>query len=138
MSSYTTPCLQRSATLPSSTVFCPKLSSDDRHKVNIWIQKMMQSARQGSMPDVNVLVVGAMEMVEKFTNLNGPEKKDLAIQMVNFIVKDVTGVDAGSTLSSTVDLIVDLTKGKFDINNTQKCASSCLTLGFRCVKRHKF
>jgi hypothetical protein len=83
------------------------------------------------------MIVECMSYVEKIRNLNGLERKDIAVQLCGQIFKRISGLDVTSTLSSTIDLIIDLTKGKYDINKIEKCATGCLSLGFATGKKYK-
>ena len=81
-----------------------------------------------------IIVKYAMEIIE-VTELKGVEQKEMAIKLVKKLVSDsnlsdnITSVlneiiDSGA-LSVTIDLIVDATKGKININLKKKLKRFC-------------
>ena len=81
-----------------------------------------------------IIVKYAMEIIE-VTELKGVEQKEMAIKLVKKLVTDsnlsdnITSVlneiiDSGA-LSVTIDLIVDATKGKININLKKKLKRFC-------------
>lgn len=85
-----------------------------------------------------------IECVESFKNkgITGSEKKNLAIRVLLFIVNASKIDDSkkqvlqnlvdGGTLDTTIDIIIDASKGKFELNRKNKrklfaCLGSCLT-----------
>lgn len=89
---------------------------------------------------VTILLKYAMEAVE-LTQVRGAEQKELAVKIVRKIVVDaplskeveaacMAIVDSG-VLSDVVDLVIDATKGRLDVNRLKKKGKKCL-LG--CIK----
>lgn len=81
-----------------------------------------------------IIVKYAMEIIE-VTELKGVEQKDMAIKLVKQLVNDSNLsdnivstvnhiIDIGA-LSVTIDLIVDATKGKININLKKKLKRFC-------------
>ena len=79
----------------------------------------------------------AMEVMEA-TRVKGPAQKDLAIKLVRQIVIDspisdekekllLDMIDQG-ILSHTIELVIDASKGKLDINTVVAVASGCCKL----------
>ena len=75
--------------------------------------------------NIMIYVKYAMELVE-LTNLKGAEQKQMVIDIIRKIVKEsnlsvenesicLDFIESG-TLSQTIDIIVDATKGRIDIN----------------------
>ena len=90
-----------------------------------------------SVENFMVIVRLAMEVVE-VTKLKGKEQKDLVIRLVRTVVVEapisddkekllLDMIDNG-VLGNTVDLVVDASKGKLDINNLVQVASGCCSL----------
>jgi hypothetical protein len=86
-----------------------------------------------------------METVEK-TSIKGTEQKDLALRLIRALIVDLTDkedekillklLDDG-TISNMIDLIVDATRGKLNINKvvtvSSKLISSCVP--FLCYRK---
>jgi hypothetical protein len=85
------------------------------------------------------VIVRVIECVDKFPDMTGPEKRDSAIDLLRTIAKGRDGVtgtaddiipvgvlDALQNVIDTniigdmIDLVVDATKGKFDINSAKE------------------
>lgn len=87
-----------------------------------------------SVENFMVIVRFAMEVVE-VTQLKGNEQKDLSIRLVRTVVVEAPITDAKEkllldmidqgVLGNTVDLVVDASSGKLDINTIVKVASGC-------------
>jgi len=80
----------------------------------------------------------AMEVVEAAPNFKGPAQRDLAIKLVRQIVVEapisdekekllLDMIDQG-ILSHTIELVIDASKGKLDINTVVAVASGCCKL----------
>ena len=79
-----------------------------------------------------------MEVVEA-SEAKGKRQKSLVVQLVKQIVKDAPISDEkekflldmidNGVLGNTIDLIIDASKGKLDINKVGKCAK---TVGVSC------
>ena len=75
-----------------------------------------------------------MEEVEE-TQAKGAEQKEIALKLIRALVIDLTeGADEevllklldDNTVSNLIDLIVDATKGKLNINAVTKVGSGCV------------
>lgn len=103
--------------------------------------------------DVNsafAIIVEGMKVLETYKQLSGQQKKDYVFAVVQQLANGPDGV-AGTNddvlpqitvnalnailreniLGSFVNIIVDATKGKFDINKTVKTTVSCLGICFK-------
>lgn len=88
---------------------------------------------------LHLLVKYVMEEVEN-QPIKGSEKKDLALKLIKNLIIDVPNKEDEETLlkllndgtiSNIIDIIIDATKGKLNINKTIKIASSCFP---KCLK----
>ena len=79
-----------------------------------------------------------MELVEQ-TPLKGSEQKELALKLIKALIIDLTnGEDErvllellnDGTIGNMIDLIVDATKGRLDINTAVQVTTGCLN---RCL-----
>lgn len=93
--------------------------------------------------NIMIYVKYAMEIAE-LTQLKGAEQKQLVIDIIRKIVKDsslspenericLDFIDSG-TLSQTIDIIVDATKGRLAINKPISLISRIL---FTCFRAHR-
>jgi hypothetical protein len=85
-----------------------------------------------SMP---LIIKYAMEVVEA-TPIKGAEQKEMALKLTRAVIVDITdGEDEtvltklfdDGTISNIIELVVDATKGKLDVNAAVEIASGCLT-----------
>tara|TARA_B100000282_G_C31544463_1_gene404532 strand:- start:93 stop:437 length:345 start_codon:yes stop_codon:yes gene_type:complete len=101
---------------------CMKELNSRLHGVDISVENFM------------LILRFSMEVVE-ITKLKGSAQKELAIRLVRKIIVDapisdskekllLDMIDQG-VLGNTVDLIVDASRGKLDINTVVKVASGC-------------
>lgn len=100
------------------------------------LEKLKESTKNIDIDTVNILIVVkyAMEIVE-ITELKGLEQKEMAIKLVKQIVKDskldesiksdvLNFINIGA-LGTTIDLIVDASKGRLNINLKKKIRKFC-------------
>ena len=94
---------------------------------------------------IHLIIKYVMETVEK-TPIKGTEQKDLALRLIRALIVDLTDkedekillklLDDG-TISNMIDLIVDATRGKLNINRvvtvSSKLISSCVP--YLCKKK---
>lgn len=96
---------------------------------------------------VHLLIKYVMESVE-YTPLKGSEQKELALKLIRAIIVDFTdGNDEvvlinlleDGTISNMIDLIVDATKGRLDINTVVEVSTGCINtcLPYMCSKKSK-
>tara|TARA_B110001450_G_scaffold191587_4_gene179779 strand:+ start:721 stop:1176 length:456 start_codon:yes stop_codon:yes gene_type:complete len=83
---------------------------------------------------IHLVIKYVMESVE-YTPLKGSEQKELALKLIRAVFVDFTdGEDErvlvqlleDGTISNMIDLIVDATKGKLDINTVALVSSGCI------------
>ena len=88
---------------------------------------------------LHLLIKYVMEEVEN-QPIKGSEQKDLALKLIKNLIIDVPDKEDEDTLlkllndgtiSNIIDIIIDATKGKLNINKTIKIASSCFP---KCLK----
>lgn len=101
---------------------CLELLKDRSHNLEINGQNLM------------IIVKYAMEIIE-VTELKGAEQKEMAIKLVKKFVNDsklnynitstLNHIINSGALSVTIDLIVDATKGKININLKKKIKRFC-------------
>ena len=94
---------------------------------------------------LHLIIKYTMELVEK-TPLKGPEQKDFACRLLREIFQETTDGDEEKTLlllvdngsiGNMIDLIIDATQGKLDINTitqvSQGCIGACLPYLFKII-----
>ena len=83
---------------------------------------------------LHLIIKYVMEEVEE-TEAKGTEQKEIALKLIRALVVDLTeGADEevllklldDNTVSNLIDLIVDATKGKLNINAVTKVGSGCV------------
>ena len=83
---------------------------------------------------LHLIIKYVMEEIED-TPLKGVEQKEIALKLIRALVVDLTeGADEevllklldDNTVSNLIDLIVDATKGKLNINAVTKVGSGCV------------
>lgn len=89
------------------------------------------------MSTIHLLIKYIMEYIEK-TPLKGIEQREMSLRVLHALVVDLTEgddevvllklIDDG-TIANLIDLVVDVSRGKLDINNvietTSGCADAC-------------
>lgn len=87
---------------------------------------------------LHLIIKYVMELVEQ-TPLKGSEQKELALKLIKALIIDLTnGEDErvllellnDGTIGNMIDLIVDATKGRLDINTAVQVTTGCLN---RCL-----
>ena len=97
---------------------------------------------------LHLIIKYVMEVVEE-TPIKGSEQKEMALKLIRALVIDFTeGADEevllklidDNTLSNLIDLIVDATKGKLNINTLTQvgsgCVNSCIPYFFSKSRRN--
>lgn len=103
--------------------------------------KARMTGAEVNISTVTVLLKYAMEVIE-LTQVTGTEQKELAVKVVRKVIVDaplsddaeracMAVIDSG-VLNDVVDLVIDATKGRLDINQLKKKGKKCL-LG--CMRR---
>tara|TARA_Y100001970_G_scaffold292423_1_gene433671 strand:- start:75 stop:482 length:408 start_codon:yes stop_codon:yes gene_type:complete len=87
---------------------------------------------------LHLVIKYVMELVEE-TPLKGNEQKELGLQLIKAIIVDLTaGEDEkvllklleDGTIGNMIDLIVDATRGRLDVNSAVNVTTGCLN---RCI-----
>jgi hypothetical protein len=109
-------------------------------EIDIVSGKILALFRKREINSTNwmMLVINVMQCVEDVDDLNGNEKKELAIEVIvkvvpklnknnNQIVEKLLNRDS---LSSTIDLVISASKGQLDLNKIKKAVMKCV---FGCM-----
>ena len=100
------------------------------------LEELKQRSNEIEINGQNLMIIVkyAMEIVE-VSELKGVEQKEIAIKLVKKLVDDsklkdnikltINDIIDSGVLSVTIDLIVDATKGKIDINLKKKLKRFC-------------
>ena len=83
---------------------------------------------------IHLVIKYVMELIEE-SPIKGVEQKELALKLIRALIIDLTeGEDElvllklldDNTIGNMIDLIVDASKGKLDINTAAKVTSGCI------------
>ena len=83
---------------------------------------------------LHIILKYVMEEIEK-TPIKGSEQKEMALELISALVVDLTKNEdekvllkllEDGTISNMIDLIVDATRGRLEINTLTKVTSGCL------------
>jgi len=96
-----------------------------------------------SADDVVIFAVQGMQVVERYPQLSGPEKKQLVIDLSKQIVSDLKMIDESKrdtinfaidmVLPTVIDQIIAATRGELDINKiVSKCSAGIRKLVSSC------
>jgi hypothetical protein len=112
--------------IKNNSTYEPEISINNLNSNIDFYQELIEDFKQ---KDINMsnwmsIVTRVMQDVEKLKNLNGPEKKDLAIQITIKIFNKLNIEDptlkplfTHSTLSSVIDTLISVSKNKVKLNN---------------------
>uniref|UniRef100_A0A6C0M0D8 Uncharacterized protein n=1 Tax=viral metagenome TaxID=1070528 RepID=A0A6C0M0D8_9ZZZZ len=124
--------------------------------LNSFIITMKQAIRDKKINVDNPLIVitKAMEILEHVNGLSGKEKKMYIIQTIETIAKGDDGIFGTADdlipertiralktfieqdiIGDTIQLVTDVSKGKFDINKVQKLGISCFNIFNTCFHK---
>lgn len=121
---------------------------------NELLKKLILTELQNNLKDTNlesynlhIIIKQAMEAVEK-THYKGVEQKQFAINLIRELVNIKPDNDEktailelinNDTIGNMIDLIVDATKGKLNINKLKSVGFSCFNVCFPllCMKKNK-
>jgi len=87
---------------------------------------------------LHLIIKYVMELVEE-TPLKGSEQKEMALKLIKALIVDFTdGKDEGvliqlledGTIGNMIDLIVDATRGRLNVNRAVEVTTGCLN---RCI-----
>lgn len=103
----------------------------DKTLVNIKNKVSVINIRPSTL---HIILKYVMEEIEK-SPIKGSEQKELALKLIRALVVDITEkedeevllklLDDG-TISNLIDLIIDATRGKLDVNTLTKVSSGCI------------
>ena len=83
---------------------------------------------------LHIILKYVMEEIEK-TTIKGSEQKEMALELISALVVDLTKNEdekvllkllEDGTISNMIDLIIDATRGRLEINTLTKVTSGCL------------
>jgi len=124
--------------------------------LNSFIITMKQAIRDKKINVDNPLIVitKAMEILEHVNGLSGKEKKMYIIQTIETIAKGDDGIFGTADdlipertiralktfieqdiIGDTIQLVTDVSKGKFEINKVQKLGMSCFNIFNTCFHK---
>jgi hypothetical protein len=124
--------------------------------LNSFIITMKQAIRDKKINVDNPLIVitKAMEILEHVNGLSGKEKKMYIIQTIETIAKGDDGIFGTADdlipertiralktfieqdiIGDTIQLVTDISKGKFEINKVQKLGMSCFNIFNTCFHK---
>ena len=124
------------------------LSDTTKNKPNFNIQNLYEqtlaklkikvSAINIRSSTLHLIIKYVMELVEE-TPLKGSEQKEMALKLIRALIVDLTDgedervliqlLDDG-TIANMIDLIVDATRGRLNVNSAVKVTTGCLN---RCI-----
>ncbi len=101
--------------------------------------KSMIVGKDLDLANIVIVASSAMKIVEHIKELDGPQKKQMVVELVNRIVDELVPEDKQDalklfiqfTLPTVIDQVIAATKGKMDINVITKKASGC----FSCLSK---
>lgn len=110
----------------------------------------MENQDLSQVKDAVGLIKYVMTSVEKLNALSGKEKEEMVLSILTELAKGKDGIagtkddlipplviaglqamSENNLITSTIELIIDATKGKLDINKVETCTSSL----FSCLKK---
>lgn len=122
----------------STTTEKPKFDIQNIYKKTLAKLKVKVSAISIRSSTLHLIIKYVMELVEQ-TPLKGSEQKEMALKLIKELIVDLTeGEDErvllqllnDGTIGNMIDLIVDATKGRLDINTALQVTTGCLN---RCL-----
>lgn len=72
--------------------------------------------------NVTKLTTIAVQFADQFGELKGSDKKIVALFVANALVSQFTDVKIDETIGDTIDVVVDLSRGKFNIGKMKEVA----------------
>jgi hypothetical protein len=90
--------------------------------INDTSKELSALGNQNVKQNVTHLVAISTEFANKFTDLKGSDKKIVATFVANALVSQFTNVKIDETLSDTIDVVVDLSRGKFNLGKMKEVA----------------
>jgi len=98
----------------------------------------MVAEEQVTTLNVLSICIHLMQIVERYPNLSGPEKKDLVIRVLTKVITDKGGDMAIMALvPSFIDSAISIEKDKIHISIDRKGATSCCVGMLSCLAMHE-
>lgn len=116
------------------------------------MRKLFESKKEMLTNPLNIVAMG-MELMNKYNGLSGMEKKTILVQALNTIANGADGIADteddvipkpvmdtikilidGQLISHMINLVSDVSKGKFDINQTVAVAKEASEAMSGCFK----
>ena len=122
----------------STTPEKPKFDIQNVYETTLAKLKVKVSAISIRSSTLHLIIKYVMELVEQ-TPLKGSEQKEMALKLIRALIVDFTDAEDervllqlldDGTIGNMIDLIVDATRGRLDINTTVQVTTGCLN---RCL-----
>jgi hypothetical protein len=112
----------------------PKFDIQNLYERTLQKVKVKVSAISIRSSTLHLIIKYVMELVEQ-TPLKGSEQKELALKLIRALIVDFTDAEDervllqlldDGTIGNMIDLIVDATKGRLNINTAVRVTTGCL------------
>ena len=122
----------------STTPENPKFDIQNVYETTLAKLKVKVSAITIRSSTLHLIIKYVMELVEQ-TPLKGSEQKEMALKLIRALIVDFTDAEDervllqlldDGTIGNMIDLIVDATRGRLDINTAVQVTTGCLN---RCL-----
>ena len=122
----------------STTPEKPKFDIQNVYETTLAKLKVKVSAITIRSSTLHLIIKYVMELVEQ-TPLKGSEQKEMALKLIRALIVDFTDAEDervllqlldNGTIGNMIDLIVDATRGRLDINTAVQVTTGCLN---RCL-----
>tara|TARA_Y100000389_G_scaffold169671_1_gene176096 strand:- start:778 stop:1197 length:420 start_codon:yes stop_codon:yes gene_type:complete len=122
----------------STTPEKPKFDIQNVYETTLAKLKVKVSAITIRSSTLHLIIKYVMELVEQ-TPLKGSEQKEMALKLIRALIVDFTDAEDervllqlldDGTIGNMIDLIVDATRGRLDINTAVQVTTGCLN---RCL-----
>lgn len=122
----------------STTPEKPKFDIQNVYETTLSKLKVKVSAITIRSSTLHLIIKYVMELVEQ-TSLKGSEQKEMALKLIRALIVDFTDAEDervllqlldDGTIGNMIDLIVDATRGRLDINTAVQVTTGCLN---RCL-----
>lgn len=127
-------------TVPSQVVTKPTVGPYHLDfKVGEFIKEVVDEYKVYKKVNTTKILVKVVEFVDKFKHVS--DRSAHALSIYNQILHQLElDVDDDDLIEETIEIMVSLTKGEYDINKISKCAASCfpkICMGFKNSKSKK-
>lgn len=122
----------------STTPEKPKFDIQNVYETTLAKLKVKVSAITIRSSTLHLVIKYVMELVEQ-TPIKGSEQKEMALKLIRALIVDFTDAEDervllqlldDGTIGNMIDLIVDATRGRLDINTAVQVTTGCLN---RCL-----